>query len=131
VIRAIQGLSALTVLALLLGQLAAVGHYVLVAHYFCAQHGTMHHGRAPSHSVLAPHQRRASVSRAAIAAHDAHDECAFPARHRDATEPPMTAARPVLHSTPPPIWIASTTSSIAPAISLLSQAPKQSPPIRA
>lgn len=36
--------SLFAVAVLLLAQLASIGHHVLVAHYLCAQHGTLHHG---------------------------------------------------------------------------------------
>jgi len=124
---ALSALSALTVLALVLGQLVSTGHHVLVAHYVCVQHGSLHHGE-PSSSIRAPSVSDTSVSAGAANAHGGHDDCSFPAREREAISEPRAVATSASDGANARLgsWIFD--ASAKPSLSLLSQAPKQSPP---
>jgi hypothetical protein len=120
----------LTVIALLLGQVATIGHYVLVAHYACAEHGTIHEGRA-SDAVreVSTHTRGPGVTAVPKAEHGSHDDCAFPARSHDLGGAPAAAVG---------VLVELDTTVLAPRadieresrpIALVFLAPKQSPPI--
>ena len=127
--RAFQAFGALVVLALVLGQLAVVGHYALVAHYVCSEHGTLHHGTAPS---LAAHSRQAvphSVSALSRDHHGSHDECSFPARR--ATQLARPGASELTLPTPRQVGSvsAATEAETDSSVPLYALAPKQSPPI--
>jgi hypothetical protein len=121
-------LAALAVSSLILGQLAVVGHYALVAHYVCAEHGTLHHGRAPALTHARPTPATRSVQAFSREDHGSHDECAFPARQGKQVAAP--AASELALGAPSSTARSSATTSGEPdsSIPLLALAPKQSPP---
>lgn len=126
-VRSLRAFAALVALVLVGAQLTSIGHHVLVAHYLCAKHGTLHHGQAP--------ELRSTERMSAETAtpeengdHGSHDDCYFPAR-----TPAELAeiARWTLVATAPE----SSAALLAPdaalphdAIPLLALAPKLSPP---
>lgn len=130
-VRVLRVAGALSVLALLLAQLAVVGHYALVAHYLCAEHGTLHHGAAATRHVAAGSPRDRALTRAIVAEHGTHDDCAFPARDREALRVPTSvdvcAVSPAEQGLAPPPAKTAPASSVP----ILSRAPKQSPPLAA
>lgn len=126
--RSVLGaLTSLTVLALVLGQLASAGHHALVAHYVCVQHGSLHHGE-PSSAIRAPSVTETSVSAGAANAHGQHDDCSFPAREREAISEPHALTTAAPDGTNARLGSRIFDASAKPSLSLLSQAPKQSPP---
>ncbi|MCK6536531.1 MAG: hypothetical protein L6Q84_26470 [Polyangiaceae bacterium] len=126
-IRALRALAAWIALVLVGAQLSSIGHHVLVAHYLCSEHGTLHHGEAPEARASA----RANVESAAPAPdadHGAHDDCTAPVRtpaEAVIAEPPVTqleASRAAVELSPVALAQAHA------ALPLLSLAPKQGPP---
>lgn len=127
-LRALGLLGVLTAVALIAGQLASVGHYVFVAHYLCSEHATLHHGHAPSVEASAKPAAPKSVRAVGEADHGTHDTCSFPAREREALRAPAcgsTFADAALGQAP---GLVAEHAAVMPAVPLLSQAPKQSPP---
>ena len=127
-LRALGVLGMATAALLIAGQLAAVGHYVFVAHYLCSEHATMHHGHGPRLAPEASAPGPSSVRAVIETEHGVHDTCAFPARERQALETPAAGSAP----TPAALGRAATAiarhDAVLPPVPLLSQAPKQSPP---
>lgn len=126
-IRALRALAAWIALVLVGAQLSSIGHHVLVAHYLCSEHGTLHHGEAPEARAGA----RADVESAAPAPdadHGTHDDCTAPVRtpaEAVIAEPPVTQ----LEASRAAVDLATEAPAQAhAAIALLSLAPKQGPP---
>ncbi|MFO0568139.1 MAG: hypothetical protein U0263_20935 [Polyangiaceae bacterium] len=126
-VRALRALAGVIALFLISGQLLSIGHHALVAHYLCAEHGTVHHGRAPELRAVA-HGKHETARPVAASEHGSHDDCAFPSR-----EPEQ---RPVAESTRVVGEFAVASLVFEPAdvaahasVPLLSLAPKLSPPI--
>lgn len=125
-VRALRAVAAVVSLVLVGAQLASIGHHVLVAHYLCASHGTLHHGAAPE--AGSTEREREAALPAEAEDHGSHDECSFPARTpaemllASGAELAAVGAGPesVLDSTPALRAHAS--------IPLLALAPKLSPP---
>jgi hypothetical protein len=126
-IRTLRAFAAAVALVLVGGQLASVGHHVLVAHYLCATHQTLHHGEAAEHAAAAHAGTELAVP-ADAEDHGSHDDCSFPAR--PPAESLATTGAPTI--APADVSFVAGSSSTVPlahdAIPLLSQAPKLSPP---
>ncbi len=126
-IRALRALAAWVAVVLVAAQLGNIGHHVLVAHYLCAEHGTLHHGSAPE-ARSADCFDGETAAPASEGDHGSHDDCATPVR-----TPPeaLTAASPTVHvaESVAVIDIApGTETSAHTSIALLALAPKQGPP---
>lgn len=117
-----------TAALLIAGQLAAVGHYVFVAHYLCSEHATMHHGHGPRLERKASTPGPSSVSAVTETEHGVHDTCAFPARERQALETPVAGSKVAPVAPGRAATAIARHDAVPPAVPLLSQAPKQSPP---
>lgn len=127
--RAVQAFGVLVVFTLVLGQLAVIGHYALVAHYFCAEHGTLHHGRAPELVARARHATPQSVSALPRDDHGSHDNCSFPARRSTSLVDPRPAELVSPASEAEAALTSVTEAEPASSIPLYALAPKQSPPV--
>src|SRR5687767_12182814 len=130
--RVLPALVALGMTLLVSSQLASALHYVIVVHSACAEHGTVHHGEAAEREAF-EHRARPLVKAVVLPAdeHAAHDHCGFAACARDLGAAPSAAfvradapgARASAEQRSPVLALAS--------ISILSLAPKQSPPASA
>lgn len=126
-VRSLRAFAALVALVLVGAQLTSIGHHVLVAHYLCAKHGTLHHGRAPE---LRPVERLSAETATPEESgdHGSHDDCCFPAR----TPAELAELAPwTLVATAPErsVTLLAPDRALAhEAIPVLSLAPKLSPP---
>lgn len=126
-VKALRAVAALVALLLVGAQLTSIGHHVLVAHYLCAEHGTLHHGDAPEARSV----ERAAGQAAAPADdgnHGIHDDCVFPARTPAELaflgDDQLSAVAPS-----PELWLAAPVcTGQHTSIPLLALAPKLSPP---
>ena len=121
---------AVAVTLLLLSQLAGVGHYVLVAHYMCVEHGSVHHG---SPELATQSDEGASpVDAATQPTRDDHhhDDCHWFARADEATLE-SNALRVQVVETQAAITISVRAADAVAALAILSFAPKQSPTVAA
>jgi hypothetical protein len=121
-----QIFATLAALVVIATHVAGVGHYVLVAHYFCAEHGTLHEG-APE---AAPEASSDSRDAASIDTRDehAHDECNYFSRGNDVATSVSGAPSIVLSDEAPPRLVAASTDARV-TLEILGFAPKQSPPL--
>lgn len=120
-------LASVLALALMGAQLASIGHHVLVAHYLCSVHGTLHHGTAPAVAIAAAGDTPTVTSSAELD-HGTHDDCAFPIRTPDQlAELPELAALGA-QETPADARVVLAPARAHVSISLLALAPKLSPP---
>jgi hypothetical protein len=125
--RAIRAIAGTVALLLIGAQLSSVGHHVLVAHYLCAAHGTLHHGDEPEIRGGERWQGEA-VAPSSDGDHGAHDDCTFPVR--TLPEAVTAAATGVIATTPlDAVTDFATAERFAHgSIPLLALAPKQGPP---
>lgn len=121
---------AVAVALLLLSQLAGVGHHVLVAHYMCAEHGSVHHG-APEVATQSNHSQ-SPVDAATQPTRDEHhhDDCHWFSRITEATLE-STALRVRVVDETQAITIDLRAADAVAALAILSLAPKQSPTVAA
>lgn len=122
--------AALAVSLLLLSQLASVGHYVLVAHYMCAEHGSVHHGtpeaRASSDDGASPVDAATQPTRD----EHHHDDCHWMSRTAEAVVETTTLRLQVVE-TQSRISVSVRAADAVAALAILSLAPKQSPTVTA
>lgn len=125
--RAIRAFAGWVALLLVGAQLSSAGHHVLVAHYLCATHGSLHHGDA-SELREAERWQTEAVAPVSDGDHGSHDDCTFPVR----TPPDAVTAPASTVAASPPLGVAagSTTGerSARESIPRLALAPKQGPP---
>jgi hypothetical protein len=107
-------------------QLASVGHYVLVAHYLCAEHGSVHHG-TPELSASSD-EGASPVDAATQPTRDEHhhDDCHWMSRTSDAVIETSTLRVEVVE-TQSAISVSVRAADAVAALAILSVAPKQSP----
>jgi hypothetical protein len=122
--------AALWVSLLLLSQLASAGHYVLVAHHMCDEHGSVHHGTP---ELVASSDEGASPIDAATQPtpdEHHHDDCHWMSRTADAVLE-TAALRVQVVETQSRISVSVRAADAVAALAILSLAPKQSPTVTA
>jgi len=127
IVGALRNLAALVALVLVGAQLTSIGHHVLVAHYLCAEHGSLHHGDAPQTRERERLSGETAVP-ASTEGHGVHDDCVFPARTpAEAVE--LGARTDVVPRAREAVDVVAIAPRAAePGIPLLALAPKLSPP---
>lgn len=123
----VRALGAVVAALLALGQLASLGHLLLVQHTVCAEHGDMHHGDA----VEAPRASQAAGialeqgSPSSLVEHDHCDGWVRVPQH--VAHDSLATAAPALVDAPLAADLGAT-SAVAAPIALLALAPKLAPP---
>jgi hypothetical protein len=120
------GLALLAALLLPAAQAASFVHLALVRHTTCPEHGELVEGGPVAHAGAAVTAPGISES-AQVPAEHAHDHCTFAAHLRQGVERARTMAALVLPPSRPAPHVAPPAPQLS-GPSLLSLAPKQSPP---